>query len=55
MLLYCRQIGQSMASVISLKKARGEKYSSDAGFPFPHCDFIFSDCLCKIHEQIAGE
>lgn len=43
-----------MISVLSLKKARGERYSGDAGFPFCHCDLIFSDCSCKICEQRAN-
>jgi len=36
-----------MISVTSLKKAKGERYSGDAGFPFPHYDFMFLTVYVK--------
>lgn len=44
-----------MIPATSLKKARDERYSGDTVFPFPHSDFIFSDCLCKICERGAAK
>lgn len=32
-----------MISDTSLKKASVKRYSGGAGFPFAHCDFIFTD------------